>query len=130
MSGEEKTVVFADSLGTAVWEYIPANKKAWGYFSASGVTENDKTPFNVTYEHVFFSRILSEEENKKIIADLADKLKSIGAIDIRVEIKIITPVAQQANASYTIPKVEQDNVDSLSTAIASVSKDLIDVLAV
>ena len=67
MSGEQKTVVFDGSLGTAVWEYIPDNKKAWGYFSASGVTLNNTAPFNVTYEHVFFSKILSEEENKKVI---------------------------------------------------------------
>ena len=128
MSGEQKTVVFADSLGTAIWEYIPANKKAWGYFSASGVTENNTSPFNVTYEHVFFSKIISEEENQKIISDLSEILKSVGAVDIKARVKIITPVAQQINASYTIPQVEQDNVDSLSTAIASVSKDLIDKL--
>ena len=129
MSGEEKTVVFDGSLGTAVWEYIPENKKAWGYFSASGVTKNDTTPFDVKYEHVFFSKILPDEENKKIISDLTKKLKSVGAIDIVVVVKIITPVAQQANASYTIPMVEQNKVDSLSTAIASVSKNLINDLA-
>ena len=128
MIGEEKTVVFAGSLGSAVWEYIPANKKAWGYFSASGLTENNTTPFNVTYEHVFFSNKLTDEENKKIITDLADILKSVGAIDIKADIKVITPIAQQINASYTIPNVEQNKVDSLSTTIASVSKDLIDKL--
>lgn len=129
MSGEQKTVVFAGSLGTAVWEHIPANKNAWGYFSASGVTENNTSPFNVTYEHVFFSKILSEEENQRIISDLTKRLESIGAIDIKARVKIITPVAQQANASYTIPQVEQANVDSLSTTIAIVSKELIDFLA-
>jgi hypothetical protein len=129
MSGEEKTVVFDGSLGTAVWEYIPDNKKAWGYFSASGFTENNTSPFNVTYEHVFFSKKLSEEENIKIISDLSEILKSVGAVDIKANVKVITPVAQQINASYTIPQVEQNNVDSLSTAIASVSKDLINFLA-
>jgi ribosomal protein S17E len=129
MSGEEKTVVFDGSLGTAVWEYIPDNKKAWGYFSASGVTENNTNPFDVTYVHVFFSKKLSDEENKKIISDLANVLKSVGAINIKADVKIITPVAQEINASYTIPNVPQDNVNSLSTTIASVSKGLINQLA-
>ena len=129
MSDEEKTVVFAGSLGTAVWEYIPDNKKAWGYFSASGVTENDKTPFDIVYQHAFFSKVLPEEESIKLTDDLAIILNSVGAIDIKADIELITTNAQQINVIYTIPKVEQDKVDKLSTAIASASKDLINRLA-
>jgi hypothetical protein len=129
MSGEEKTVVFDGSLGTAVWEYIPENKKAWGYFSASGVTENNTTPFDIVYQHVFFSNTLSLEENEKIFNDLAQILISVGAVEVTANVQSLTPIAQQINVYYIIPKVEQDKVNALSTAIASVSKDLINKLA-
>lgn len=129
MSGEQKTVVLDGTLGTALWEYIPENKKAWGYFSASGVTTNNITPFDIVYQHVFFSNTLSAEENTKITEDLVNILISIGAINIEVKIFSITPIAQQANAIYTIPNVPQNQVNALSTAIAQVSKDLINKLA-
>lgn len=129
MSGEEKTVVFDGTLGTAVWEYIPENKKAWGYFSASGVAENNTTPFDIVYQHAFFSKVLSEEESIKLTDDLAKILNSVGAIDIQANIELITTLAQQINVVYIIPKVEQDKIDELSTAISLASKDLINKLA-
>ena len=129
MTGEEKTVVFDGTLGTAVWEYIPENKKAWGYFSASGVSENNTTPFDIVYQHVFFSKLLSEEESIKITDDLAKILNSVGAIDIQANIELITPLAQQINVVYLIPKVEQDKVNGLSSVIALASKNLINELA-
>ena len=128
MSGEEKTVVFAGSLGSAVWEYIPENKKAWGYFSASGVAENNTTPFDVTYQHAFFSNTLSEEENNKITTDLGNILISLGALEVQSDVESLTSIAQQINVFYIIPNVPQDKVDKLSTDIALASKDLINKL--
>jgi hypothetical protein len=129
MTTNPETVVFNSSLGTSSWKYSSENNKAWGYFSASGVTNNNINPFDLIYKHVFFSNKLSDTENKKIISDLSAILKSIGAINIHYSIDIVTSVAQQINISYTIPKVKQKNIDSLSTTIASVTMDLINNLS-
>ena len=66
---------------------------------------------------------------KKLTDDLAKILNSVGAIEINANIELITSLAQQINVVYLIPKVEQDKVNELSTAISLASKELINVLA-
>jgi hypothetical protein len=128
-SGISKTTVFDESLGNALWDYTSLNKAAWGNFSASGITSNNKDPFDLTYEHVFFSTKLSDEQNTKILDDLVSILKSIDATNIKADIINPSKITQQINASYSILQVPQDKVDSLSTTIASVCGGLIDKLA-
>lgn len=129
MSGLSKTVVLAESLGNALWEYTSLNKEAWGNFSASGISENKTAPFDLTYEHVFFSAKLSEEQNAKILNNLVTILKSIDATNIKANIINPSSITQQINASYTIEKISPDKVDSLSSTIASVCEELINKLA-
>lgn len=130
MSGTAKTTVYAESLGTATWDYSSENKDAWGNFSASGVSNNKLEPFDLKYIHVFFSKRLSDEQNSQIIENLASILKSINAIDISAKVVDVTSVAQQIEASYIIPQVAPEKVNSLSTTIANVCVGLIDKLSV
>lgn len=129
MSGPSKTVVFADSLGSALWEYTSLNKEAWGNFSASGISKNKTDPFDLTYEHVFFSTKLTEEQNKQVVDNLVSILKSINATNIKANIINPSNITQQINASYQISQISPDKVDSLSTTIAGVCEELINKLA-
>jgi hypothetical protein len=130
MSGLAKTTVYADSLGTATWEYSSKNNDAFGNFSASGVAKNKLEPFDLKYIHIFFSKKLSDKQNSQLIENLASTLKSINATDISAKVVNVTSVSQQIDASYTIPQVEPEKVDSLSTTIASVCEGLIEKLSV
>jgi hypothetical protein len=129
MSGVAKTTVYAESLGNALWEYSSINKEAWGNFSASGVTSNKLEPIDLKFIHVFFSKRLTNEQNNKIIENLASILKSIDAVDISAKVVDVTEVAQQIEASYSILQVPPEKVNSLTTTIANVCQGLIETLS-
>jgi len=85
---------------------------------------------NLVFEHQFVCSRKSEEENKKIVDDLAAILKSVGALDIKPYIVIVTPVLEHINVFYNILDVPVPEVDKLTSAIADACTDLIEKLSV
>ena len=88
------TTVFADCLGTAEWQYTTDNKSSATRFSVFSVAANDSNPLNLSFEHVFVSKKLSAEENKKFLDDLTSVLKTVNAENIVALIKDDSPIVQ------------------------------------
>jgi len=130
MDGLARTRVYAPFLGTAQWIYTTKDNTGQAYFNASSFQLLGQTNLNLVFEHQFVCSRKSEEENKKIVDDLAAILKSVGALDIKPYIVIVTPVLEHINVFYNILDVPVPEVDKLTSAIADACTDLIEKLSV
>lgn len=129
MPGAGQVRLLNPSVGTAVWFYDATNKKAFTEMLVSSVELLGTKTLNLQFQHLFFSPKLSDEENKQVIAELAATLKSVGAININAQIYSTTPIVQEILASYEIPNVPVNGVDTLTTAISKVCIDLIEMIS-
>jgi len=125
---QEEVHVFSPETGSAKWSYITDNNKAEAGFSVSSIQLLGATKLNLHFEHTFFSPTQSDSENAKVIANLASTLKSVGAVNIKANVVKLTVVAQRIDASYDID-VPVPEVDKLTSTIAKVCKDLIEMLS-
>lgn len=125
----QETVVFADCLGCSEWRYTPTNSQSSGYMRVSSTTLNNVSPLDLKFSHGFLSSKLTTEQNDKLAAALGDILKSIGAVEIKVNVYTLSPVLQEILVDYKINNVEQSKVDELTTTITVVCVKAIDDLA-
>jgi hypothetical protein len=129
MVGQQVVHVFSPDTGSAEWSYITLNNKAEAGFTVSSVQLLGATKLNLHFEHIFFSPKKSDAENAEVIGNLASILKSVGAVNIKANVVKLTAVAQRIDASYDILDVPVSEVDKLTSTIAKVCKDLIEMLS-
>jgi hypothetical protein len=129
MSIPGNTVTYISSLGAADYTYYSTiNNNFFGktYFLVTSIALDKESNLNLNFEHEFFSKSLSEEENNKFINDLSEILGTVNATNITATIRQNTLLNQTILVSYQINDVEQSNVDTLTTAIATVCINAID----
>ena len=115
---------FNAALGAATWSYYSPEEKSGAAFRVISSALVDTQPLDLSFSHIFFSTPLSEEQNTKIIGELAAILTSVGAVDIKAEVVELSIASQEILASFKILKVPVDEVDPLCTAIAGVCETL------
>ena len=121
--------VYEPALGTAQWRYIARNNAAFAEFTVSSVELLGTKKLDLHFEHTFFCPAKTDAENAKTVGELAAILKSIGAVNIKATVIKITIAAQNIVASYDVLQVPAKDVDKLTTTIAAVCKDLIEMLS-
>ena len=130
MTDSEITVVFADCLGTATWEYLTENKSATSKFVVSSIAQNNSEPLNLSFKHEILSSKLTDEHNGVIIKALDTYLSSLNAVDVESVVSDYTPVTQVITSTFKINNVEQANVDTLTTSIANTFAPLAEQLSI
>ena len=129
LPGVEYVHNFNPDLGTSSWSYITVSNKGQATFLVSSVQLLGTSKLNLHFEHSFLSPKKSDAENAVFINNLAEILTSVGAIDIKADVIKPTPVAQNIVAIYEIPEVPISEVDTLTSTIAKVCKDGIEMIS-
>lgn len=115
---------FNPDLGACNWFYYSPKANSGAAFRVNSIALDNVEPLDLIFNHVFFSTLLSEEQNTIIVGDLAAILRSVGAVNITAQVVKLNIAAQQILASFEILKVPQAEVDALCTAIAGVCEQL------
>jgi len=129
MSGLTETIVLADCLGSAIWSYLPSSKKAMGQFFVNTYAENNSVPLTLEINHIFKSSRFSQEENKLIVDGLALILYSIGAEQV-TSVTYYHYASQELWVFYIFKNIQQNNLDQLTSSIASVSEQVVDQMVI
>ena len=130
VSTSEWVLVYEPCLGTAQWWYMGKDYKTAGAsFIVYSVAKNKQDPLTLTFNHTFFSLILTKAENDTFIKDITAVLKTINAKNITSRVVKNSSVVQTIYVDYKIEGVKQSNVDTLTSAIASVCSKAIEDIA-